>query len=204
LWSGRNGYSPTVDALIHTLKTSAAALERARIPHLVGGGIACWARGGPLVTNDLDLMVRPDDAERTLVALVDAGLRGERPPEQWLLKAWDGDVLVDVIFEPSGLVMSDEVIARGDRLNVAGMWMNVMALEDVLTTKLAALEEHSLDYEKLVQIARSLREQVDWSTLRARADGSPFVRAYFALLEDLDIIAPVHERESARPRVRVA
>jgi hypothetical protein len=156
------------------------------------------------VTSDLDLMVKPDDAERTLAALVEAGLREERPPEQWLLKAWDGDVLVDVIFEPSGLEMTDDVIARGDWLSVAGMWMNVMALEDVLTTKLAALEEHALDYEKLVQVARSLREQVDWSAVRARADRSPFVRAYFALLEDLKIIAPVGERESARPRVRVA
>jgi hypothetical protein len=204
LWRGGNGYPATVEALIQTLKKSVAALERGRVPHLVGGGIACWARGGPLVTNDLDLMVRPDDAQRTLAALLELGLREERPPEQWLLKAWDGEVQVDVIFEPTGLAMTDEVIARGDRLNVAGMWMNVMTLEDVLTTKLAALEEHSLDYEKLVQIARSLREQVDWSALRARADGSPFVRAYFALLEDLDITAPVHERESARPRVRVA
>ena len=204
MWSGGNGYPASVDALIQTLKRSAAALQRDRIPHVVGGGIACWARGGPLVTSDLDLMVKPDDAERTLAALVEAGLREERPPEQWLLKAWDGDVLVDVIFEPSGLEMTDDVIARGDWLSVAGMWMNVMTLEDVLTTKLAALEEHALDYEKLVQVARSLREQVDWSAVRARADRSPFVRAYFALLEDLKIIAPVGERESARPRVRVA
>ena len=24
----------------------------------------------------------------------------ERPPEEWLVKAWDGDMLVDLIFDP--------------------------------------------------------------------------------------------------------
>jgi hypothetical protein len=192
-----------MEALIETLKRSAAALQRARIPHLLGGGIACWARGAPLVTNDLDFMVKPQDAEEALSALVDAGLREERPPEQWLLKAWHRDILVDLIFEPSGLAVTDDLMARGDRLSVAGMWIDVMSLEDVLTTKIAALEEHALDYEKLIQIARSLREQVDWGEIRARTDGSPFARAYLTLLEDLGIVDRMPERESARPRVRV-
>jgi hypothetical protein len=192
-----------METLIETLKRSAAALQRARIPHLLGGGIACWARGAPLVTNDLDFMVKPQDAEEALSALVDAGLREERPPEQWLLKAWHRDILVDLIFEPSGLAVTDDLMARGDRLSVAGMWIDVMSLEDVLTTKIAALEEHALDYEKLIQIARSLREQVDWGEIRARTDGSPFARAYLTLLEDLGIVDRMPERESARPRVRV-
>jgi hypothetical protein len=192
-----------METLIETLKRSAAALQRARIPHLLGGSIACWARGAPLVTNDLDFMVKPQDAEEALSALVDAGLREERPPEQWLLKAWHRDILVDLIFEPSGLAVTDDLMARGDRLSVAGMWIDVMSLEDVLTTKIAALEEHALDYEKLIQIARSLREQVDWGEIRARTDGSPFARAYLTLLEDLGIVDRMPERESARPRVRV-
>lgn len=29
-------------------------------------------------------------------------MRTEKPPESWLYKAWDGDVLVDVIFRPVG------------------------------------------------------------------------------------------------------
>ena len=28
----------------------------------------------------------------------EAGLRAEDPPEEWLVKAWDGDTLVDLIF----------------------------------------------------------------------------------------------------------
>ena len=27
-------------------------------------------------------------------------MRAEDPPEEWLVKAWDGDTLVDLIFPP--------------------------------------------------------------------------------------------------------
>jgi len=187
-----------------TLKKSAAALEHRGVPFLLGGGLACWARGGPESSHDLDLMVRRQDAERALEALVDSGMRAERPPEQWLLKAWDGEILVDLIFEPVGLPVTDEVIARGDDLSVAGSWIRVMALEDVFATKLLALNEHELDYEDLVQLARSLREQVDWDAVRARTRHSPFARAFFHLVREMGIAAaPPEVREPGRAEVRV-
>jgi len=64
----------------------------------------------------------------------------------------------------------------------------VMALEDVLTTKLMALTEHALRYEGLLQIARALREQVDWDDVRRRTESSPFARAFFVLVEGLGIL----------------
>jgi hypothetical protein len=198
-----NGYSCYVK-LERTLKKTVAALERQRVPYLLGGSLACWARGAPPFAADLDFMVKPVDAERALGALVDAGMREERPPEQWLLKAWDDDALVDLIFAPSGMEITDEVISRGERLSVAGMWIQVMALEDVLTTMLMALGEHSLDYERAVQVSRSLRERIDWSQVRARTQDSPYARTFFILLEELDIVPPAELRDATRPRVRVA
>src|SRR5688500_3358530 len=151
-----------------TLKKAASALRGADVPFLLGGSLASWARGGPETRHDLDLVIRPEDLERAIAALKEAGLRTEDPPEEWLVKAWDGDTLVDLIFGPSGLEVTDEVIARGEVLTVLGMDIRVMALEDVLTTKLMALTEHSLRYEGLLRIARALREQVDWDDVRAR------------------------------------
>ena len=87
-------------AIEHALKRAAAALREADVPFLLGGSLASWARGGPETRHDLDLMIKPEDAERALEALAEAGMRPERPPEEWLLKAWDGDVLVDLIFVP--------------------------------------------------------------------------------------------------------
>jgi predicted nucleotidyltransferase len=114
-------------------------------------------------------------------------LRTERPPEQWLFKAWDDEVLIDLIFEPAGLRITSEVLERGEELSVAGMYVRVMALEDILVTKLFALDEHSADYRSLLQIGRALREQIDWAALRQRTATSPFSRAFFALADGLQI-----------------
>src|SRR5215471_15195477 len=72
---------------------AAAALREAEVPFMLGGGLAAWARGGPRTDNDVDLFIREQDAERALAALAAVGMRPERPPEEWLLKANEGDVV---------------------------------------------------------------------------------------------------------------
>jgi hypothetical protein len=185
------------------LKRSTAALRDADIPFLLGGSLASWARGGPQTRHDLDLIVKPEDAERALEALREAGMRTERPPEEWLFKAFDGDTLVDLIYCPKGLPVDDELIGRGEELSVLGMDIRVMAMEDVMATKLLAVTEHSLRYESLLQIARALREQIDWPTVRARTDQSPFARAFFVLLEGLEILPEPGGAKRTETRVRV-
>jgi hypothetical protein len=191
------------EAIERALKRAVQGLRAADVPFLLGGSLASWARGGPETQHDLDLMIKPEDAERALQALADAGMEPERPPEEWLLKAWDGETLVDLIYCPKGLPMDDEVFARGEDLSVLGMEIRVMALEDVMATKLMALTEHSLRYEGLLQIARALREQIDWADVRARTASSPFALAFFVLLEGLEIIPAAPQRAPSEPRVRV-
>jgi hypothetical protein len=181
------GKNEVAAELTESLKRSIAALERHEIPYLLGGGLGCWARGGPPSSNDIDLMLKPEDAERAQEALAEAGMRPETPPEQWLRKAWDGDILIDLIYEPSGMVIDDEVIARGEEMSVEAMQIRVMDLDDLLVTKLLALDEHSADYRDLILITRSLREQIDWAQLRERTAESPFARAFFALADGLEI-----------------
>lgn len=176
-----------------SLKKAAAALRDADVPFLLGGSLASWARGGPETTHDLDFMIKPEDADQALAALEAAGMRIERPPEEWLVKAWDGDVLIDLIYGPSGIEMTDEVIERGETLNVLSMEMRVMSLEDVITTKLEALTEHSLDYGGILQIARALREQIDWRAVRERTHSSPYAKAFFVLVEELGIAPAARE-----------
>jgi hypothetical protein len=134
-------------------------------------------------------------------------MKTERPPEEWLFKAWDGDVLVDLIFHPAGLRPDDDVMARGETLSVISMEIPVMAIEDVLVTKLNALNEHSLRYEGLLDISRALREQIDFEKVRERARDTPFVRAYFVMLEGLGIATQPRGKPGGGgeddPRVRV-
>jgi hypothetical protein len=181
------GKSEVAEELIESLKRAVAALDERGVPYLLGGGLGCWARGGPPSSNDIDLMVKREDAERAQEALAKIGMRPESPPEQWLLKAWDGEILVDLIFEPSGMRIDDEVLARGDELSVMAMRTQVMDLDDILITKLMALDEHSADYGDLILITRSLREQIDWARLREETASSPFAVAFFALADGLGI-----------------
>jgi hypothetical protein len=188
------GKNEVAAELTDSLKRAVAAIEGQGIPYLLGGGLGCWARGGPPSSNDIDLMIKPEDAERAQQALAEAGMRPENPPEQWLRKAWDGDILIDLIFEPSGMQIDDEVIERGEVLGVMAMQIRVMDLNDLIATKLMALDEHSADYGDLLMITRSLREQIDWTRLREDTSESHFAAAFFVLADGLGICpAPVGE-----------
>lgn len=170
-----------------TLKRVAQILRDADVDVALAGSIAAWARGGPESCNDLDLLVRPQDADRALAALGDAGLRTERPPEGWLVKAYDGDVLVDLIFAPNGEPEVEPLFARADDLRASALPVQVMAIEDVLVAKLRSFDEHYLDFAGLLQIARALREQIDWAQVRERTEGSPYARAFLYLAELLEV-----------------
>lgn len=190
------------------LRSAVATLREADVPFVLGGSLAAWARGGPEPWNDLDLMVKPADAERALEALAGAGMRTERPPEEWLYKAWQGEVMIDLIFHPAGVEITDELIARAQEISVLAVSTPVMAIEEVLATKLNALnEQQSLDYRPTLAIARALREQVDWERLRQLTDASPYAKPFFTLVQELGIApsrpAGAGRHEAPRGNVRV-
>jgi hypothetical protein len=175
------------ERLLASLKRAAAALRNADIRFALAGGLAAWARGGPPTEHDIDLFIKKDDADAALEALRHGGMRTDVPPEGWLVKAWDGDILIDLIFHPTGLIVDDQLLDRCDVLNVHAVRMPVLPAGDLLATKLLALTEHSLDYASVLEYARSLREQIDWNELARRTDGSPFAHAFFTLAADLGL-----------------
>ena len=177
-----------VDQLMGSLKKAAAALRDAGIPYAVGGAFAAWARGAVSVDHDVDIMIRQDDVERAVDALRDAGMRPERPPEGWLVKAFDGESMIDLIFGPAGVPVTDEVLDRAEEKVIDGMPVQVLSTEDLFTTKLMALTEHSLDYQGVLEMARPLREQVDWAAVRERTRQSAYARAFFTLAEGLGVV----------------
>ena len=66
--------------------------------------------------------------------------------------------------------------------------MQVASLEDVLTTKLLALNEQEPDFGSVLAISRMLREQVNWEHVRERTHDAPFAKAFFTLVEELGIV----------------
>ena len=110
--------------LIATLKRAAFQLKETGIPFCLAGGFAVYARGGESVDHDIDFLIREEDAGRTLTALAEVGFRCEVPPEGWLVKAWRGDVLVDLIYEPRGGPVTDAWFERSDELDVYAVTMH--------------------------------------------------------------------------------
>jgi Uncharacterised nucleotidyltransferase len=191
--------------LVETLKLAAAALRDAGVPFALAGSAACWARGAPAPRNDIDFAIRHEDRERAEDALAGAGMRIEHPPEGWLLKAWHDDILVDVLWELAGSPPTAELLARAEERAVEAVPMPVLALDDVITSKLCAFDENALDYSASLSICRALREQVDWPAVRARTTASPYARGFLALLEELHVIdrAPRSDHAKQHPTIRV-
>ena len=180
----------TQHVLIATMKQAAAALREAEVEFMLGGGLAAWALGGPPTDHDVDFYLRESDAEAGLAAVEATGMRIERPPEEWLFKAYDGETLVDLIFCPAGGPIDDEHFGRATSMEVGAQTLLVASIDDVLVTKLLALTEQEPNFQSVLELARALREQIDWDFVRARSAGSPFARAFFTLVEELGIVEP--------------
>lgn len=181
-----------LDSLLATMKRAGAALRESGVDHMLGGGLAIWARGGPPTDHDVDFFLREEDADRALDALTAVGFRPERPPEHWLYKAWEGENLVDLVFHPAGGPIGDEHFARATELEVNAHRILVASIDDVLVTKLLAISEQDPDFRIVLEISRSLREQVNWRSVARRTEASPFARAFFALAEGLGIVDRAH------------
>ena len=176
--------------VVTTLKRAVAALRDEGVPFAVAGGLACWARGGPLADSDVDIVVTEDDLPRAVAALAEAGMEHDDPPEEWLTKARDGEVTVDLIFKPSGLDVTAEVLERAEMLEVEAVTMPVLPLAEVFVTQLLSLSERHLPYSELIEAARAVREQVDWESVRRRTHDAPFARAFFTMAEGIGVIEP--------------
>jgi hypothetical protein len=197
------GYTPSenLPELVDTMKRACAALDDAGVPAMLGGGLATWARGGPPTDHDVDFYLRERDAERALEALTAIGMTSSVPPEGWLLKAHDGEILVDLIYRPAGGPIGDDHFERATPMELMAQPVLVASIDDVLSTKLMALTEQEPDFRAVLEIARSLREQVDWGFVRRQTASSPFAAAFFTLVEALGI-APA--RVIGRPGVITA
>ena len=175
--------------ILSVLKRAVGVLGAADIPFALAGSMACWALGGPPSRHDVDLAIRQADVEAALEALEAAGFTADRPPESWLVKGFYDDVLVDLIWHPMGLEVTDAVLSAARMVNVDGMEVPALAPTDVLTSKLLALNESHLDFEGLLAIVRGVREQVDWPELRHRTEDRPLARSFLYMADELGLIS---------------
>lgn len=178
--------------LREALKLVAVTLKESDAPFALTGGYAIWARGGPEPEHDVDFLVAEDDAPRVMARLAEQGLQVVQPPEDWLFKVFVGSgsesSMVDVLFRVNGMPVSRNHFDGVDEIEVESVLMPVLSATRLVTDKLNALEEHACDLSKVLPAARAVREQVDWSEVRAGTKANDFAVAALFLLERLGIV----------------
>lgn len=175
--------------LLDTLKKSATVLRDAGLPFALAGGSAAYARGAAPPVHDVDFVIREEDVDAAARAFEASGSRVVRPPEGWLIKAFDEDRMTDLIFRPAGHQDIQALLDRAEELVVAAVPMPVLSATDLTIGWLSAFSEHHADFSTALTCVRPLREQVDWEQVRRQTDDSPFARAFLVLLRELGVLA---------------
>jgi hypothetical protein len=182
------------------LKRSASALKADGVSFALGGGYALWVAGGPEPSHDVDLVVAETDVEMAANSLAAAGLRIERPPEDWLFKAYcDEDdstepaeepALVDVLHRLGGIPVTESLLNTAREYEVLGIRIPVLPATPIMIAKLQSLSEHYCDFAALLLVVRAVREQLDWTEIRKATQDNPFAEAFLLLVERLGIVTP--------------
>ncbi|MEV7231816.1 MULTISPECIES: nucleotidyltransferase [Polymorphospora] len=176
------------EGLLNTLKRVAAVLKQSDVPFALGGSFAVYAHGGHSSDHDVDFLIREQDVERCLEALVEAGFTAERPPEDWLVKVYDEGRMVDLIHRPIETPVTDETFTDTVVRPVDAIQMPVLSATQLMVHKLLSFSQHYCDFARGLPLARSLREQIDWDRVRKETEHSPYAEAFLVLLDRLDVV----------------
>jgi hypothetical protein len=177
------------EGLATTLKKVASTLKAADIPFALGGSFAVYAHGGHSSDHDVDFLLREQDKEQALAELAKVGFRTEQPPEDWLVKVYDEDRMVDLIYRPVESPVTDATLQDTEQISVEAISMPVISATQLMIHKLLSYSQHYCDFATGFPVARSLREQIDWDRVRRETADSPYAEAFLILLDRLDVVS---------------
>ncbi len=184
------------------LRETVEALRADRVPIALIGGLAVSCFGRPRWTHDIDVLIRPQDADRALRLLRARGFDTERTDPAWLFKAFKHDVMVDLIFFcTGGFYLEAEMLDHLVWRELFGARMPLLAPEDSILLKAAVHDEigprHWHDALGILG-----RAQLDWDYLLQRAQRAP--RRLLSLLvyaHSIDLAVPNHIVKALYARV---
>lgn len=137
-----------------------AALNGAGAKYLVIGGVACILHGHTRATRDVDILIErtPPNARRVLEALsgLGYGFAREWTPDEILrrpITIIGDDPLVDV-FTVAWSVKYEGAVKRSSRIDVEGVKIPVIGLDDLIETKRTGRLQDAADIEVLEEIKR--------------------------------------------------
>lgn len=165
--------------------TALRVMHERGIQFLVGGTFAFTQYTGVVrPTKDLDLFVSPDDLERTLRSLREAGFTTSVPFPHWLAKAKSPEIAMDLIFS------SGNGVARVDAdwfryaadVVLYGIPVKLSPIEELIWSKSFVMERERFDGADVTHLMRARGHVIDWPRLIARYGSYRLVLAAHLLL----------------------
>jgi hypothetical protein len=146
-------------------------MQESGVPFLVGGAYALGRYTGIYRhTKDLDLFVRPTDADRTLHVLARAGYLTQRTFPHWLGKAFFADDFIDVISSSgNGLcAVDDQWFTRAVPGEILGEAVKLCPAEEMIWQKAFIMERERFDGADIMHLVRARWADLDWHHLLNR------------------------------------
>jgi hypothetical protein len=146
-------------------------LRDAEIPFLLGGGFAFYCYTSiARYTKDLDVFIHPNDLQRVLKLLTDAGYETENKYPHWLAKVYHHGQVVDLIFSSgNGICAVDsEWFKSGTPGTVLGESVQLVGLEEMIWQKAFIMERHRYDGSDILHLLHHHRETLNWDRLLRR------------------------------------
>jgi predicted nucleotidyltransferase len=161
------------EAFAHALGRTVSVLSRAEVPFGILGGVASAGYGRARWTKDIDVFLRPEDADAALDALAADGFDVERTNPAWIFKAFRDGVQVDVIFKGKGGVFFNERMAsRVQKVTLVGVEVPAISPEDLVVLKALSHDEESpRHWHDALGVLSST--ELDWEYLLERARLGP-------------------------------
>lgn len=176
-------------------------VSQAKIPFLVGGAFAMdFFLGTSRRTKDLDIFVKPEDVDRVLEILAQAGYRTGIHDPLWIGKAYCGDDFVDVIFGfGNGSTKIDTSwFPPAPTGQLWGVTVQFCPLEEALWSKAFVAERDRYDGADIAHIILFKGPELDWDRIVAR-----FGPHWRVLLSHLVLFGFIYPGERDRVPARI-
>lgn len=148
-------------------------LNESKVAFLVGGAYA-FARytGIERDTKDFDIFVRPEDCERVLEVLAEAGCETEITFPHWLGKAYCGEDFFDIIYSSGNGIakVDDEWFEHAVDEKVLGVPVKLCPPEEIIWSKATIMERERFDGADVAHLLHACAESLDWQRLLRRLD----------------------------------
>jgi hypothetical protein len=145
------------------------------LPFALGGAFAVATNTGRWRnTKDLDFYILPEDREKMIQIVTEAGLQDyyDRLPYQrhWIYRSHKGEVIVDLIWAMANdwEEVDEAWLTRGPRVEVRGEILPVIPPEELIWAKLYVLQKDRCDWSDILNIIYATGETLDWEHLLGR------------------------------------